>query len=105
LTGVGDLSFPPLQPGATHVYHLLFIESDKRDALREHLGRAGIDALIHYPTPIHLQPAYAWLNLKIGSLPVSERRARRTLSLPMFAELTAAQIERVASEIKGFFGR
>lgn len=105
LAGVGDIQFPPPQPGATHVYHLFTVETDRRDALRERLLAAGVEALIHYPIPIHLQEAYRGLGHKAGDFPVSERRARRTLSLPMFAELGDAQIERVVAGIKGFFGR
>lgn len=104
LAGVGDLSFQAAEPGATHVYHLFFAETDRRDELLAHLKKDGIDGGIHYPTPIHLQGAYADLGLKPGAFPRAERRARRTLSLPMFAELTPSQLEAVCASVRSFFG-
>lgn len=74
----------------------------RRDALREFLDRRGIQTLIHYPLPIHLQPGYADLGLGRGSLPVSEWAAAEVLSLPMFPELTEDQVRRVADAIQSF---
>jgi dTDP-4-amino-4,6-dideoxygalactose transaminase len=105
LDGVGDVARQGAVPASTHVYHLFVIETDRRDALRRYLTSAGIQTGIHYPTPIHLQEAYADLELPPGSLPASERLAGRILSLPMFPELTEAQIERAAAAIRDFFDR
>jgi dTDP-4-amino-4,6-dideoxygalactose transaminase len=102
LTGVGDLAFQ--KPDPASVYHLFLVETDQRDALAKHLHEANIQTAIHYPTPIHLQPAYRDLGLPAGSFPKAERFAKRTLSLPMFPELTQEQIERTADAVKGFFG-
>jgi dTDP-4-amino-4,6-dideoxygalactose transaminase len=70
------------QPPVRHVYHLYVIRHPRRDELRENLQKNGIGALIHYPIPIHRQPAYADLGLSSGSLPVTERLAGEILSLP-----------------------
>ncbi len=82
-------------------YHLLVIRSPHRDALRKHLADNGIEALIHYPIPIHLQPAYLnhW---KQGDFPVSEKLAGEILSLPLYPELTEQQIADVCEAIKTF---
>jgi dTDP-4-amino-4,6-dideoxygalactose transaminase len=103
LDGVGDLVLQGRQPDATHVFHLFIVETGHRDALRDHLASAGIQTGIHYPTPIHLQEAYADLELGAGSFPVSERLATRMLSLPMFPELTPDQLETIVDSIRGFF--
>jgi dTDP-4-amino-4,6-dideoxygalactose transaminase len=105
LRGVGDLTFQREAPYSTHVYHLFILETEWRDALREHLETRGIQTGIHYPTPIHLQLAYKDLGYGEGDFPEAERLANRVLSLPMFPELRREQIERVAEEIEGFFRR
>lgn len=103
LKGVGDLVLQERAPYSTHVYHLFIVETDHRDALRDHLTAARIQTGIHYPTPIHLQEAYSELGLGTGSFPEAERLAARTLSLPMFPELTAEQLETVVQAIFEFF--
>jgi dTDP-4-amino-4,6-dideoxygalactose transaminase len=103
LDGVGDLVVQECAPYATHVFHLFIVETGHRDALRDHLAAAGIQTGIHYPTPIHLQEAYADLELGAGAFPVSERLATRMLSLPMFPELTTEQLETIVAAIRGFF--
>ncbi|MGJ8561613.1 MAG: DegT/DnrJ/EryC1/StrS family aminotransferase [Litorimonas sp.] len=85
-----------------YVYHVYAIAHDRRDALRATLTEAGIGTNIHYPRPVHLQPAYAHLANGNGSFPVSERNAARTLSLPMFAELTKREIDFVANAVNAF---
>ena len=84
------------------VYHLYVIRSPQRNALKEYLSRQGIDTGIHYPIPLHLQPAYHYLGYSKGSFPHSERAAQEILSLPMFAELTHEQIEYVCKSILCF---
>jgi dTDP-4-amino-4,6-dideoxygalactose transaminase len=103
LDGVGDLTVQGRDGASTHVYHLFVVETDHRDALRAHLAEAGIQTGIHYPIPIHLQEAYRDLGLGEGAFPEAERLAKRSLSLPMYPELTAAQIDAVASTIREFF--
>lgn len=104
LEGVGDLVFQKRADSSTHVYHLFIVESDERDALRDHLTERGIQTGIHYPIPIHLQEAYADLGLGPGSFPNAEQLARRSLSLPMYPELTEKQIGLVAGAVGDFFG-
>lgn len=89
---------------AKHVYHLYVIQHSNRDALQEHLKEAGIATGVHYPIPLHLQPAYKFLGHKKGEFPVTEAAAERILSLPMYPELSADQIAEIAAAIKSFQG-
>jgi dTDP-4-amino-4,6-dideoxygalactose transaminase len=82
-----------------HVYHLYVIEVEGRDRVAAALRERGVATGIHYPIPIHLQPAYADLERGRGSFPRTERSAERILSLPMFPELTEAQIELVTDAL------
>ena len=92
----------PCAEGSDHVFHLFVVRCESRDRLREHLEAAGISSAIHYPTPIHLQPAYANLGLRPGSLPVAERLAAESCSLPIFPAITADEIERIAAAVSSF---
>ncbi len=99
----GALSLPRESPDAESVHHLFVIQSDARDRLQRFLSAAGVQTGIHYPVPIHLQPAYASLGHKEGDFPSAESQSRRLLSLPMFAELTDAQIAYVSDALGDFF--
>ena len=88
--------------GAESVWHLYVIRTERRDALKEHLVSKGINASIHYPIPIHLQPAYQDLGYKRGDFPVTEAYADRILSLPMYAELSDRQIEFISQTVCEF---
>ncbi len=105
LDGVGDIAFQEQSPHSTHVYHLFVIETDQRDDLLGHLQEDGVEALIHYPKPIHLQKAYTELGYREGDFPVTESLARRTLSLPISPELTPEQVRHVTGSIRAYFGR
>jgi len=85
-----------------HIYHLFVIRTPRRDQLQHFLHDKGIQTGIHYPIPIHLQPAYAELAPSGGRLPVTTQIAGEILSLPMFPELTEEQITRVCAEIAEF---
>lgn len=89
---------------ATHIYHIYTIRANSRDALMEFLRDKGIQCGIHYPVPIHLQDAYRFLGYAQGDFPVAEACAREFISLPMYAELSQEQIEKVCSEIRSFSG-
>ena len=91
---------PQVRPGARHVYHQFAIRAPVRDALRTQLTDAGVQTGIHYPIPLHLQPAYRDLGYAEGDFPVAERVAREILSLPIFPELTDGQIEMIAGVIR-----
>jgi len=94
-----NLTLPLEMDYARHVYHVYVIQTEARDDLQRKLADAGIQTGIHYPIPIHLQPAYSSLGHKQGDFPESERQSNRVLSLPMFAELTDEQIHTVADAI------
>jgi dTDP-4-amino-4,6-dideoxygalactose transaminase len=83
-----------------HVYHLYVVEVENRPQVQSALAERGIATGIHYPIPIHLQPAYDDLGLGAGSFPRTERSAGRILSLPMFPELTRRQIDLVVDAIE-----
>ncbi len=83
-----------------HVYHLYVVRLANRDAWRARLGAAGIGTGVHYPIPLHLQPAYQDLGYRRGDFPVSEAVAAEVLSLPMFPELTDQQVGAVADAIR-----
>jgi dTDP-4-amino-4,6-dideoxygalactose transaminase len=87
---------------AQSVWHLYVVRSENRDSLRQHLADQGITAIMHYPTPIHLQPAYAELGYQQGDFPVTEQASEQVLSLPMYAELSDEEIEFVASAVRAF---
>lgn len=104
LSAIG-ITPPAVAAGVEPVWHLYVIEVEDRDALRAHLAREGVDAGVHYPIPVHLQPAYRALGYAVGSFPVTERAAERILSLPMYPELAPDAIERVVDGIAGFHHR
>ena len=86
------------------VYHVYAIQTANRAALAAHLTAQEIQFGIHYPIPIHLQPAYADLGYHAGYFPIAEAVAGRVLSLPMFAEMTDAQVETVAAAVRSATG-
>lgn len=96
-----DLVLPAQNAG--HVYHQFVIRHPQRDSLREYLKENGISTLIHYPVPVHFQPAYADLGYTAGSLPVTERASREVLSLPLYPELTEEKVMRICQTILDFF--
>lgn len=96
---------PVEAPGNRHVYHLYVIRAPERDALQAWLKERGVASGIHYPVPIHLQPAFRSLGYQAGDLPVTERVVGEILSLPMYAELADEQIAYVADSIKAFYDR
>lgn len=93
------LILPQEMPYASHVYHLYVVQTKERDRVQQALSEAGVQTGIHYPIPIHLQKAYAFLNHRRGDFPVAELQAESVLSLPMFPELTEEQIRQVAKAI------
>lgn len=93
------VELPRERAGDRHVYHVYAVRSARRDALQRYLGAQGIHTGIHYPAPVHLQPAYADMGYRAGDFPISERLTREVLSLPMFAELTEDQQRAVASAV------
>ncbi|NIO59386.1 MAG: transcriptional regulator, partial [Acidobacteria bacterium] len=96
----------PRRPGgqARHIYnqYVIRVPGGHRDALREHLKEQGIGTEIYYPVPLHLQECFEYLDYKPGDLPESERAAQETLALPVYAELTKAQLDHVAGTITAY---
>ena len=91
---------PVVRPEASPVYHQYVVRSNRRNALREFLKDAGISTLIHYPVPIHQQPAYA--HFSTGPLPETEAAAREVLSLPLYPEISEDDVCRTASALCTF---
>jgi dTDP-4-amino-4,6-dideoxygalactose transaminase len=96
-----SLTIPTVMPYSRHVYHVYAVRSPQRDELQQKLNDQGIQTGIHYPIPVHLQPAYSDLGYKIGDFPHSELAAKEVFSLPMYAELTPPQINIVAESLQG----
>jgi dTDP-4-amino-4,6-dideoxygalactose transaminase len=90
---------PVERPQCRHVYHVYAVQMSHRDATRAALQAADIQTGIHYPIPVHLQPAHADLGYRAGDFPVSEQAAAQVLSLPMFPEMTSEQVQQVAAAV------
>lgn len=104
IKNLNDIQLPPSESKwVKPVFHQFVIRTRYRDRLRKHLAEKGIETAIHYPTPIHLQKAYAYLGYKKGSLPVAENLSQTVLSLPIWPGLTVNEIEKVGAAIKNFF--
>ena len=99
LKGIEQFMTPFVADYARHVYHIYAIRAPRRDEIVAFLAQMGVACGIHYPVPIHLQDAYQSLGHQIGAFPIAERAARQFISLPMFPELTSAQIELVIEAI------
>ena len=99
----GVVKTPVEAEGRKHVYHLYVIQTEYREELQEYLLDKGIQTLIHYPNPAHLQKAYSFLGYTPGSLPQTEKVVKRILSLPMHPGLTDEQVDAVIASIKDFY--
>jgi dTDP-4-amino-4,6-dideoxygalactose transaminase len=102
LAGTPGLRLPAVAAGAAPVWHLYVVHTAQRDALRQHLAAQGIETLVHYPVPPHLQPAYAPLGWAAGSLPIAESLAATCLSLPLWPGMTEAMVATVAQAVQAF---
>ena len=100
LAGTHGLTVTRLGDGVEAVYHLYVVMVEDRDGVRQRLGERGVESGIHYPVPLHLQPAYDGLGYGAGDFPVAERRAQRILSLPMFPEIDTAQRAHVVAALE-----
>jgi dTDP-4-amino-4,6-dideoxygalactose transaminase len=97
-----EVELPTVARDCKHVYHLFVIRHPNRDDLQKFLKEKGIATGVHYPLPLHLQPAYADLGYKQGDFPVTEKVAKEILSLPMFPEMTSGMVSEVAAAIREF---
>jgi dTDP-4-amino-4,6-dideoxygalactose transaminase len=102
LEGTG-VNLPIEKEQGRHVYHLFVIRTKQRNALQAFLKEKGIETLIHYPVPIHLQKAFTEMGYRRGDLPVTEKVAHETLSLPFYPELTSEEMREVQEQVRKFF--
>jgi dTDP-4-amino-4,6-dideoxygalactose transaminase len=100
LDGMDEPRRPVEAENRRHVYHIYAVRSRDRDGLQQALQAGGVQSGLHYPIPVHLQKAHADLGYIAGDFPVSERAAREVLSLPIYPEMTARQVEQVVATVK-----
>jgi dTDP-4-amino-4,6-dideoxygalactose transaminase len=93
------------RPRAEHVYYVYVVQVKERDQFRTRLQQVGVATGIHYPTPIHLQPACEHYGYQRGSLPITEAVAEGIVSLPMYPELTTEQIQQVTDAVKNAYAK
>lgn len=103
LAGIPQIQMPSEREREKCVYNTFVIQAKRRDELRQFLSERGIGTAIHYPVPIHLSTAGKELGYAEGSFPVAEMQSHRILSLPIYPELTVAQLEKVCQNIKLFY--
>ncbi len=103
LGSIADLRLPTVAEGRTHVYHLYVIRTERRDDLRRHLSAQGAPTVLNYSKALPFYPAYAYLGHKPEDFPVAHANQSRILSIPIFPEMTAEQLEYVAKAIGDFF--
>ena len=102
LQSVEGVITPAAMPDVKHVYHLYVIRTKNREKLQEYLSDKGVATGFHYKYPLHFQKAYQHLGYQAGDFPVTEEVMKEIISLPMYPELTAEQIEYVADSLKQF---
>ena len=104
LSGIKEIQTPGIRDQVGHVFHLYVIRAKNRDGLKAHLQIKGVSTGLHYPVPLHLQEACAFLGYETGDFPIAEKAASEILSLPMFPELTEKQIRYVCKCVWEFYG-
>ena len=101
---VPEIRTPFVDPANESIYNQYTIRTDRRDGLQSFLKEREIGTAIYYPLPLHLQPCFAYLGYKQGSCPESERAAAEVLSLPIYPELTTAQLDEVIEGVRAYYG-
>jgi dTDP-4-amino-4,6-dideoxygalactose transaminase len=97
------LFVPPCRDIEFNTFHTFVVQTDRRDELQKYLAGRGIETTIHYPIPIHLQPAAAHLGHRRGAFPVTERQAGRILTFPVNQFLSATDIGYICANVREFF--
>ncbi|MGQ0713306.1 MAG: DegT/DnrJ/EryC1/StrS family aminotransferase [Gemmatimonadaceae bacterium] len=105
LAGVAGIRTPVVRPENESIFNQYTIRADRRDELAAHLKKKRVGTKVYYPLPLHLQPCFAYLGYQNGSCPESERAASEVISLPIFPELTEAQLDETITAIRSFYGR
>jgi dTDP-4-amino-4,6-dideoxygalactose transaminase len=105
LADVAELRTPYVAPENESIYNQYTVRAERRDDLQAYLKERGIGSAIYYPLPLHLQPCFAYLGYREGQCPEAERASREVLSLPIFPELTRAQLDEVVGAVRAFYGR
>lgn len=104
LAGSSDIRTPYIDPANVSIYNQYTLRVSKRDDLQTFLKNKGIGNSVYYPLPLHLQPCFAYLGYSEGAFPESEKAAREVISLPVYPELTQAQLDEVIEAVKEFYG-
>jgi dTDP-4-amino-4,6-dideoxygalactose transaminase len=102
---VPEVITPYIDPQNESIYNQYTLRVDRRDELQAHLKARGIGNSVYYPLPLHLQPCFAYLGYKEGTCPEAERAADEVLSIPVYPELTRAQLDEVVDAVRTFYGR
>jgi dTDP-3-amino-2,3,6-trideoxy-4-keto-D-glucose/dTDP-3-amino-3,4,6-trideoxy-alpha-D-glucose/dTDP-2,6-dideoxy-D-kanosamine transaminase len=100
---IPEIRVPRREPNVKHVYHLYMLRVERRDELLAHLNENGVEAKVHYPIPVHLQPAAAYLGYRAGDFPVAEEGGRVLLSVPAHQHLTRDEIDYVIEQVRAFY--
>lgn len=102
---VPEIQTPYIDPANESIFNQYTIRVARREALQAHLKEKGIGSAVYYPLPLHLQPCFQYLGYREGQCPEAERAAKEVLSLPIFPELTSAQLDEVVGTVRAFYGR
>jgi dTDP-4-amino-4,6-dideoxygalactose transaminase len=105
LAGLNGLTTPFVEKANESIYNQYTVRTERRDELQAFLKAKEIGNSIYYPLPLHLQPCFAYLGYKKGSIPEAEKASAEVLSLPIFPELTKSQLDEVAAAVRGFYGK
>ncbi len=102
---VADIATPYVEPVSESIFNQYTLRVPRRDDLRAHLAAKGIGHSVYYPLPLHLQPCFGYLEYKQGQCPESEKASAEVISIPIYPELTPAQLDEVVAAVRGFFGK
>ena len=102
--GSSDIRTPSIDPANVSIYNQYTVRVPRRDELQAHLKSKGIGNSVYYPLPLHLQPCFEYLGSSEGAFPESEKAAKEVISLPIYPELTTAQLDEVIAAVREFYG-